>query len=280
MTYLNEWDSFPAQWLQNQFPDAVVDETSIVALNRSPDEFGPYPWGIPVDHDLSQYEQVHFFAGIGGWPEALRLAAWPEGVPIWTGSCPCQPFSGAGEGRGFDDERDLWPDMFRQIQRYRPAFVVGEQVANGRDQLPLRWLDRVFNDLEAEGYTCWACDLPAACAGAPIIRQRLFWGAVRRDSAALHISSGERWNAGWTDHGEHDRNQPDAADGDGHRAIPDMGQPNGKRPSELSDLRRGIRDADESSAKCDSPRCLRPATGIILAGNAGQQRDSRYCDEC
>lgn len=168
--YLNEWDAYPAQWLRNLYSDAVVDETSITCLNTE-----------SVDHDLSQYRQVHFFAGIGGWPEALDLAGWPEAVPIWTGSCPCQPFSSAGDQRGFDDERDLWPHMFRQIERFRPGFVVGEQVANG--SLPLQWLDRVFSDLESAGYTCWAVDLPAACVGSPIIRQRLFWGAFRGEWA-------------------------------------------------------------------------------------------------
>lgn len=142
MIYLNEWDAFAAAGLRELYPSAFVDETSIKELS----------------HDLSRYEQVHFFAGIGGWPEALRLARWPAGRPIWTGSCPCQPFSDAGQKKGVADPRHLWPDMFRQIQQYRPREIVGEQVASADARV---WLDGVFADLEGAGYTCGAVDMPA-----------------------------------------------------------------------------------------------------------------------
>ena len=50
---------------------------------------------------------------------ALRLAGWPDDRPVWTGSCPCQPFSAAGEGKAADDERHLWPDWFPLIAERR-----------------------------------------------------------------------------------------------------------------------------------------------------------------
>lgn len=118
--------------------------------------------------------QQHFFCGIGGWPYALRLAGWPGELPVWTGSCPCQPLSCAGKRKGHADERHLWPVWFNLIRQCRPGTIFGEQVAS-RDGL--EWLDGVFADLEGEGYACAAADLCAAGVGAPHIRQRLYWVA-------------------------------------------------------------------------------------------------------
>ena len=122
--------------------------------------------------DLDGFTQCHFFAGIGGWPLALRLAGWPEDRSIWTGSCPCQPFSVAGQGRGESDERHLWPAFRWLIAQCRPPVVVGEQVAS---KLGREWLAGVRSDLEMLGYEVGAADLCAAGVGAPHIRQRLWW---------------------------------------------------------------------------------------------------------
>jgi DNA (cytosine-5)-methyltransferase 1 len=65
---------------------------------------------------LRGFTQCHFFAGIGVWSYALRLAGWPDDRPVWTGSCPCQPFSAAGKGAGFADERHLWPAWHHLIR--------------------------------------------------------------------------------------------------------------------------------------------------------------------
>ncbi len=162
--YYNEIDPHAAQWLRKLIADGHiapgdVDERSIIEVQ--PD-------------DLRGYEQCHFFAGIGGWSYALRLAGIPDDRPVWTGSCPCQPFSTAGKQRGCEDERHLWPTFFRLIRECRPASIFGEQVAgvNG-----LAWIDHVFADLEDEDYAVGAADLPACGAGAPHRRQRLFWVA-------------------------------------------------------------------------------------------------------
>jgi len=162
--YYNEIDPYAAQWLRNLISrgliaDGVVDNRSIVEVTGD---------------DLKEYTQVHFFAGIGVWSHALRLAGWPDSRPVWTGSCPCQPFSAAGKGRGFDDERHLWPEFFRLIQQCRPPVVFGEQVAS-KDGLA--WLDTVYADLEGTGYATTAVDICAAGIGAPHIRQRLYFVA-------------------------------------------------------------------------------------------------------
>jgi len=128
--YYNENDPFAAAWLRELIKagliaDGEVDERSIVDV--SPD-------------DLRGFVQCHFFAGIGGWSYALRLAGWPDDRAVWTGSCPCQPFSSAGKGDGADDSRHLWPAWFRLIAECRPVAVFGEQVASADG---LGWLDRV-----------------------------------------------------------------------------------------------------------------------------------------
>ena len=119
--------------------------------------------------------QAHFFAGIGVWSAAARAAGWPDAAELWSGSCPCQPFSSAGKKKGVTDARHLWPEWFRLIRECRPPVIVGEQVASPDG---LAWLDIVFADLEKAGYTCRAFDLCAAGVGAPHIRQRLYFVAV------------------------------------------------------------------------------------------------------
>ncbi len=145
--------------------------------------------------DVEGATQFHAFAGLGAWSYALRLAGWPDDRPVWTGSCPCQPFSSAGRKGGFDDERHLWPAWFDLIRECRPAIVFGEQVASPDG---LTWLDLVSSDLEGAGYAFGASDLCAACVGAPHIRQRLYFVAysdgtrLERRSVQPRNQQGER----------------------------------------------------------------------------------------
>jgi DNA (cytosine-5)-methyltransferase 1 len=168
--YYNEIDPYAAQWLRNlidagHIAPGVVDERSIEDV--FPD-------------DLRGFTQCHFFAGIGGWPLALRMAGWPDSRSVWSGSCPCQPFSAAGDGKGFADERHLWPAFFHLIEQRRPPKLYGEQVAK---RAGFEWLDRVRDDLEAIHYACAAADLPACGVEAPHQRQRVFW--VASDDARI-----------------------------------------------------------------------------------------------
>lgn len=162
--YYNENDPFAAAWLRALITAGLiapgdVDERSIVDV--SPD-------------DVRGYTQAHFFAGIGGWSYALRLAGWPDDRAVWTGSCPCQPFSSAGKGAGAADSRDLWPAWFRLIAECRPDVVFGEQVASADG---LGWIDRVSADMESQDYAIGALDYCAAGVGAFHIRQRLWFVA-------------------------------------------------------------------------------------------------------
>jgi DNA (cytosine-5)-methyltransferase 1 len=162
--WYNEIDTFAAAWLRELIADGLiadgeVDERSI--LDVRPD-------------DLRGFTQCHFFAGIGGWSRALRLAGWPDDRPVWTGSCPCQPLSVAGQRKGHADSRHLWPAFHDLIAVCQPATVFGEQVAS---KLGREWLAGVRADLESSGYACGGADLCAAGVGAPHIRQRLWWVA-------------------------------------------------------------------------------------------------------
>jgi DNA (cytosine-5)-methyltransferase 1 len=162
VNWYNEIDPYAAQWLRNLIqkqliPPGTVDERPIQDVKPA---------------DLAPFTQCHFFAGIGGWPLALATAGWPTDRPVWTGSCPCQPFSAAGKGGGFADERHLWPFWFHLIGVCRPSTVFGEQVARAS-----LWLDLVLADLESKDYAVGAAVLPAAGVGAPHIRERIWFVA-------------------------------------------------------------------------------------------------------
>jgi DNA (cytosine-5)-methyltransferase 1 len=160
--YYNEFDPYAAQWLRNlisagHIAPGVVDERSIEDV---------------IPSELEEFTQCHFFAGIGVWSLAMRRAGWPDDRPAWTGSCPCQPFSAAGKGNGFDDERHLWPSFFHLISECKPSVLLGEQTSSNRAG---PWVDLVQDDLEGVGYAFGALAFPAASVGAPIIRDRVYW---------------------------------------------------------------------------------------------------------
>lgn len=179
--YYNEHDPYAAQWLRNliaagHIAPGDVDDRDIQDVRAD---------------DLRGYTQCHFFAGIGGWSYALRLAGWPDDRPVWTGSCPCQPFSSATRGRGrrTQDTRHLWQVWRVLVAAFRPSIVFGEQVAMAGD-----WLDGVCDDLEDMDYTVWAAVLPAASVGADHARARVYFAG----HSNMHGQSGFAINAAKT----------------------------------------------------------------------------------
>lgn len=163
--FYNENDKFASRWLEelcavDLIPKGTIDTRSIHEIERT---------------DLLRFGQAHFFAGIGGWPLALRLLGWPPEQAVWTGSCPCQPFSVAGKKKGKSDERHLWPIWRELISQCRPPIVFGEQVASPDGR---RWFSELRVEMEKLGYGVGGADLCAAGFGAPHQRQRLFFGAV------------------------------------------------------------------------------------------------------
>lgn len=192
--YYNDADPAACAWLRELIaagllPAGDVDERSILEVEPA---------------DLRGFAQCHFFAGIGGWPHALRLSGVAEDLPVWTGSPPCQPFSQAGQRKGQDDERHLAPAFLRLVAACRPELVFGEQVASAAVLGPVggtagtttegaagwAWFDALAADLEAASYAVAAADLPAAGIGAPHIRQRLFFGAVAADPVTRGLGYG------------------------------------------------------------------------------------------
>lgn len=199
--YYNEFDPDAAAWLRELIADGLiapggVDERSIIDVSAD---------------DVKGYDQCHWFAGIGGWSYALRLAGWPDDKPVWTASLPCQPFSTAGKRLGKEDERHLLPHFISLVAQCKPKTVFGEQVASSEVvgteleasfivsvqqgdfakanklakrlvaqkgfTFTSRWLDDLYAEMEGNGYFVRHSVLGAHSIGAAHIRQRLYWVA-------------------------------------------------------------------------------------------------------
>jgi DNA (cytosine-5)-methyltransferase 1 len=174
--YYNEIDSFAANWLRELIRKQIIADGDVD--ERSIEDVTP--------NELMGYTQCHFFAGIGVWSYALRGAGWADERPVWTASCPCQPFSSAGKGGGFDDERHLWPSFYWLVEQCRPSIRFGEQVASKAVE---PWIDLVQADVEALGYAFGCVPFPSASVGAPHIRDRAYWVA---DARSAGLQRGER----------------------------------------------------------------------------------------
>lgn len=159
---------------------------------------------------------------------------WREKINVLTGGFPCQPFSVAGQRKGAEDNRYLWPEMLRAIREIQPDWVVGENVAGilsmvqpgsetalGREESLFGEVDRerilhrqeyvvetVCNDLEREGYSVQPVVIPACAVGAPHRRDRVFFIAHRADAGV------EGMQRKWEDNILSGRTAPDT---DSHR---------------------------------------------------------------
>jgi DNA (cytosine-5)-methyltransferase 1 len=225
--YYNDFDSFCIQWIRNLMTeglvtDGVVDGRDIRDIRSE---------------DVAGYDRCHFFAGILGWELALQWAGWPEDLPVWSASLPCQPFSVAGKGLGEDDERHLWPHFRKLVEECRPLYIVGEQVGSKAGRA---WFSGVQTDLESLGYWTGVFDLPAAGVGKDHIRQRLFWlahsGGERRQQERRGALGDEAENGGAGRYGG-------KADGD-HFTVGD-GEDGGLADAQRAERREIAQEADE-----------------------------------
>jgi DNA (cytosine-5)-methyltransferase 1 len=235
MIYYNEWDAKKAAWLEQLQKDGLLASgtTDTTDINDV----------LPAN--LSDFDRVHLFAGIGGWEYACELAGWAG--PIWTASCPCQPFSAAGRRGGTADERHLFPAVHWLVQQCRPPIIVGEQVAS-KDGLA--WLDTVFARLEATGYTCAAYDLSAASVGAPHIRQRLYWVAYTHEASQRAGSRSVR----------HERD--DASGGGSIERLANSQEERHEQPWNARERGAGLADNGMGAwASTEWVRCINPVKG-------------------
>jgi len=264
LAYYNEIDPYAAQWLRNlvaagHIAAGDVDERSIEDVKPS---------------ELVGYTQCHFFAGIGVWSHALRQAGWPDDKPVWTGSCPCQPFSAAGKGGGFDDERHLWPAFHHLIEQCKPATVIGEQVASKDANA---WIDLVQVDLETLGYAFGAAPFPSASVGAPHIRDRLYWVA---DNKHQRLQGRVHRGAYETRGNQHGRAGRDGAvvgvadaEGDRHERGGQLGQPAGRPGSAHCGDLGGLADTNGDGCKTrDGIRLHGLKHDAEHGGHAGAER--------
>jgi DNA (cytosine-5)-methyltransferase 1 len=192
--YYNEFNPEAAAWLRELIKikliaDGEVDERSITEVQAD---------------DVRGFVQCHFFAGIGGWSYALRLAGIHDDYPLWTASLPCQPFSVAGKQLGKDDERHLLPHFTELVKQCKPNRIFGEQVEGA---IKHGWLDDLQRTMEAQNYAVGHCVLGAHSVGSYHIRQRLYWVAQSRLSdtdsqrqsghgevgRSVHTTTSENW---------------------------------------------------------------------------------------
>lgn len=115
--------------------------------------------GIPIFEDVTKLTR-----------EVVENEIGADRIDIVAGGFPCQPFSQAGEKRGREDERHLWPEMLRIIDELRPDWVVGENVEN----FARMELGNSLTDLERIGYRTQSFIIPASSIGAPHQRNRVF----------------------------------------------------------------------------------------------------------
>jgi DNA (cytosine-5)-methyltransferase 1 len=252
--YYNEFSKQKAAWLRHlieegEIAHGVVDERSITEVQPE---------------DLAGFAQCHFFAGIGLWSLCLRRAGWPDDRPVWTGSCPCGPFSEAGLGKGFEDERHLWPEWFRLIGQCRPDVVFGEQSANA-----IEWLDLVSGDLEGAGYAIGTPDIPAAGFGGAHRRQR--FGFVADTDNTVWWSDRAPWNDGQWPKTGWVQGPSDFGDGSASIWMGDAGRP---RSTTVGPDNGQVRSFPEAQRQPEQRSALpwRPGATICLADSNSDGR--------
>lgn len=254
--YYNEIDPYLCDWLRNLIsagliPPGDVDDRDIRSVSAD---------------DLRGYRQCHFFAGVGGFAYACRLAGWPDDEAIWTGGFPCQPFSVAGRQRAQADDRHLWPELRRLIASARPAAFLGENVTG----LIALALDGVLSDLEAEGYASRAVVVPACAVNAPHRRDRV-WIVGRRLADAADAERRADHTSGHNAHGPNPGRQ-ETDGGLGARRPAGLANRDGERRGEAGRLRAGKAQRTAGGGESGVEHAARERRGEGRSGPALRQR--------
>src|SRR6056297_94284 len=153
-------------------------------------EYEPFPRAVLSKH----------WPDVPCFPDVRKLKGSDIDGPIDVicGGYPCQPFSTAGQRRGKEDDRHLWPEFSRLVAELRPTWVIGENVAGHISM----GLDDVLSDLERQGYAARAFVIPACAVDAPHRRDRV-WIVGHADKNG---QSGSAFNAKTSKRAEDDCN--------------------------------------------------------------------------
>lgn len=143
-------------------------------------EYEPFPRAVLAKH----WPNVPCFPDV----RELKGSDIDGAVDVICGGYPCQPFSTAGQRRGKEDDRHLWPEFSRLVAELRPTWVIGENVAGHISM----GLDDVLSDLEGQGYACRTFVIPACAVGASHRRDRVWVVGNAGRCADLRIGSGAR----------------------------------------------------------------------------------------
>ena len=143
--------------------------------------------GFSLGLESTRHFSTTQFVEQDAWCQKILAKNFP-GVPIHDdiktykgrkadvvcGGFPCQPFSVAGKQKATDDDRHLWPEMFRVIKEAQPEWVIGENVRNFISISEGMVFEQTCLDLESEGYEVQTFSIPAAGVNAPHQRYRVW----------------------------------------------------------------------------------------------------------
>jgi len=132
--------------------------------------------GVTIHHDIKKLEAKDI----------------KEPIDILTGGFPCQPYSVAGKQKGTNDDRYLWPDMFRVIKEVKPTFVIAENVRGIINIQDGMVFETVCTDLESQGFEVQPFIIPAAGIGAPHKRERVWIVGYSKHNGSLASKIGRR----------------------------------------------------------------------------------------
>mgnify|MGYP003648940058 FL=1 len=219
-------------------------------------EIEKYPRKVLAKHwpDVPIYEDVKELTH-------ERLEADGLGrIDIITGGYPCQPFSTAGERRGAEDDRHLWPEVKRLMATIRPTWGLFENVAGHISM----GLDEVLSDLADEGYAAWTCIIPACAVDAPHRRDRVWILAHSKNERDV------RWNRQQKNDDETSRkgvfNESGSRTNDGIKNVADTDNKGPQRRQKTGDLGSKRKRQDELTER----RCYSQGSTWLSEPNVGR----------
>jgi site-specific DNA-cytosine methylase len=160
LVYYNDIDKYACQVLsklvsKGLLPNGFVDHSNIALVDPA---------------KVAHYKNWHLFAGIGGFAYGLH----PDLKGVLTAGWPCQPHSYQGQRKGYTDDNERWPDLYRFITEIRPKWFIGENVTGVLTSNGGRYFRTILSDLARIGYNAEWSTISACTMGATHSRKRLF----------------------------------------------------------------------------------------------------------